>query len=899
MIRSKRSGKRYALFDIEATQPLPEIPLPSHMTGIAVLVRRNGRPVHFWMEALPKSPAFTTQELERKICEKSGNRLLKACIRDELTPRIKVNQLPSITVAVCTRDRTELLSRCLRSLLAMEPSAFGTPVSLEIRVVDNAPATGKTRDLASSLTGVRYAVEPRPGLDFARNRALKEAQGDLLAYVDDDVVVDPGWLTGLMEAWIEHPDAACFTGQVLPYELATEAQIIFEKRGGFRRGFDTVRYGRTLDGHPANPCSAGIFGTGANMAFQRRILKHLNGFDEALDTGPPLPAAGDHDIFYRLIRAGYSIVYKPEFLVFHEHRRGLETLTRQYWNWGLGVMASVDKWGKIDPSQGSKLRYLKRNWFSAHLPELISSLLGQAPVPFYMVVGEIAGAIVGLMGEYSRSVKRIARIRKRFPFHPESGQKLEIRHVHTRDHGRKKSNPINPTNSTNSINPTNRFHMAHFKPWEILHLDLRQGVPELASRAETGGTFVVFWWHSIPLGQHWIAAKQLPMCAAELREYALTAIEPAVASHLLGTSFAASSPNRSSKTHHMDSKTLPKLDRPLQRLESHLSSPAVDTPYPTVSAVVCTKERPEQLKRCLSSLQGLSRKANEIVVVDNAPRSDAARQIVSQFPGIRYLHEPRPGLDVARNGGIDNTSGEIVAFTDDDATVHPDWIARICQGFKDPAVMAVTGLVLPAELETEAQFLFETHWGFGRGYLRKSFGKQFFQRARSRGAPVWEIGAGANMAFRRKVFDKVGLFDERLDVGAAGCSGDSEMWYRILGQGWTCRYEPAAVVYHDHRRDMEALDRQLYHYMRGHVAALLIQFEKHHHRGNLYSLFNSLPWYYAGLTLKGAVNGFSGRERTLHTEIQGCLSGLRFYLFNRRMAPSIPRIKPPFRTGGG
>jgi len=896
MIRSKRPGRRYALFDIEATQPLPEIRLPSHMAGIAVLVRRNGRPVQFWMEALPKSAAFTTQELERKICEKSGHRLLKACIRDELTPRIKVNQLPSITVAVCTRDRTELLSRCLRSLLTMEPSAFGAPVSLEIRVIDNAPTTGKTRDLACSLTGVRYAVEPRPGLDFARNRALREAQGDLVAYIDDDVVVDPGWLTGLMEAWIEHPDAAAFTGQVLPYELATNAQIIFEERGGFRRGFDTVRYGQTLDGHPAYPCSAGIFGTGANMAFQRRILKRLNGFDEALDTGPPLPAAGDHDIFYRLIRAGHSIVYKPEFLVFHEHRRELESLTRQYWNWGLGVMVSVHKWGKIDPSQGSKLRYLKRAWFSAHLRELISSLLGQAPVPFYMVVGEMAGAIVGLMGGYSRSVKRIERIRKKVAYLPKSGEKLETRQADTRDLGRKKANS---TNSTNSTNPTNPFHMARFRPWKILHLDLSHEVPALASGSGLGGIFVVFWRHGIPLGHCWIPAKQLPMYAAELGEHALTVITPTVGRHLLGSSLEASSSNRSPEAYHTDLKTISGLDRPLRRLQERLSAPPASIKDPSVSVVVCTRDRPERLRRCLSSLTRLCRKAHEILVVDNAPRSDATQRVVAEFPDVRYFREPRGGLDAARNSGICHTSGEMVAFTDDDAVVHPDWIVRIQQGFEDPKVMAVTGLVLPAELETEAQYLFETQWGFGRGYLSRSFGKQFLQRARSRGASVWEIGAGANMAFRRKVFDKVGLFDERLDVGAAGCSGDSEMWHRILAQGWTCRYEPTAIVYHYHRRDMEALHHQIYNYMRGHVTALLIQFERHHHWGNLRRLVVSLPWYYAGLTLKGALNGFSGRKRTLLVEILGCLSGLRFYLSNRCTGDSNAGETDPCPAGKG
>ncbi|MFO7985004.1 MAG: glycosyltransferase [Desulfatiglandaceae bacterium] len=415
MIFPKRAGSKYAILDIDVMHPLPSVRIPRHISGVAILIRRKGRPVHFWMQPLPKERTFTTRELGRQISRKSGIPLLKACIREELTPPVKCTCLPSLTVAVCTRDRPRQLARCLQSLLDMEAFAFGIRVPLSILVVDNSPANHGTKTLVASLPDVDYSIESRPGLDFARNRALREAQGDLLAFIDDDVVVDSGWLAGLMEAWVQYPDAAAFTGQVLPYELATPAQIIFEQRGGFRRGFDTVCYGQDLAGHPAYPYNAGVFGTGANVAFKRSVLKQLNGFDEALDTGPPLPAGGDHDIFCRLIRGGYQIVYKPSFLVFHEHRRERKLLLRQYWSWGLGVMALADKWRGKDPSAQPKIRYLIRAWFSEHLSELISALTGRTHVPLYMLLAEMAGGMAGLMGEYARSKRRIERIRRRFP----------------------------------------------------------------------------------------------------------------------------------------------------------------------------------------------------------------------------------------------------------------------------------------------------------------------------------------------------------------------------------------------------------------------------------------------------------------------------------------------------
>ena len=423
--------------------------------------------------------------------------------------------------------------------------------------------------------------------------------------------------------------------------------------------------------------------------------------------------------------------------------------------------------------------------------------------------------------------------------------------------------------------------MTRFKPWKILHLDLNHGIPSLPSEPGFQGFFVVFWWQGIPLGQRWIPAKQIPMRAAELTEHALTVITPAVGGHLVGRCFEEPWSNSHPKGCDMDLKELAALDRPLNTLHEHFLLSLSETEDLSASVLVCTRDRPEQLRRCLTSLQNLSRKPHEILVVDNAPGSDATRLIVEQFPDTRYIREPRPGLDVARNTGIRHSKCEIIAFADDDVTVHPDWILRIQQRFKDPRVMAVTGLVLPAELKTEAQFLFEAHWGFGRGYQPKTFDFRFFERTQRKGTPVWEIGAGANMAFRRKVFQLMGGFDERLDVGAAGCSGDSEMWYRILAQGWVCHYEPTAVVHHYHRREIEDMNQQMYYYMRGHVAALLIQFEKHRHWGNLRRILVSLPWYYAKLAVKGVLNGFSDRHSTLQAEVLGCLSGIKFYLLNK------------------
>ena len=420
--------------------------------------------------------------------------------------------------------------------------------------------------------------------------------------------------------------------------------------------------------------------------------------------------------------------------------------------------------------------------------------------------------------------------------------------------------------------------------WKIQSVDLNQTLPALASDPEYDGIFVTFWWRSIPLGYQEIAADRLPMPASQLANLAVQTITPIVGDRLLHHGFKAALPGVSvvpvEPDLPPDFAALQSLAQPLMQLEQQWQAQVAIAQEP-VSVVICTRDRPEQLAQCLRSLQQLSPTPNEILVIDNAPSSDATRFLMAQFPSVRYVLEPRPGLSVARNTGIHHANSEIIVFTDDDVEVHPDWLTRLRSGFRDPQVMVVTGLMLPAELETEAQVAFHRGaTGFSWECRSLVFDHAYFAAMQPYGAPVWQIGAGASMALRRKVVELVGGFDDRLGAGAAGCSEDSEFWYRVLAAGYSCRYEPTAVIYHYHRREMSGLKSQMYAYMRGHVAALLIQAFQHRHWGNLFRLGVILPEYFARLVVRGLISGFHGRYRTIFVEILGCLSGLAFFLRN-------------------
>jgi GT2 family glycosyltransferase len=232
----------------------------------------------------------------------------------------------------------------------------------------------------------------------------------------------------------------------------------------------------------------------------------------------------------------------------------------------------------------------------------------------------------------------------------------------------------------------------------------------------------------------------------------------------------------------------------------------------TVTVAVCTRDRPEELARCLDSLERAAYEDFEVIVVDNAPSSEATRRLVERRGGrARYVREGRPGLDWARNRAIAEAAGEVIAFTDDDVEVDPGWIRALAAAFAaDETVAAVTGLVLPGELATEAQVLFERYRGFGRGFARRRIAPPAGEPLARRFGAAGDYGTGANMAFRRSLFERIGHFDPALDVGTpTRGGGDLEMFFRVLKAGHVLVYEPRAIVRHRHRRSMEALRAQI------------------------------------------------------------------------------------------
>ena len=262
-------------------------------------------------------------------------------------------------------------------------------------------------------------------------------------------------------------------------------------------------------------------------------------------------------------------------------------------------------------------------------------------------------------------------------------------------------------------------------------------------------------------------------------------------------------------------------------------------PWPLVSVVVATNlARPDALTRCLAALSELDYPRFEVIVVDNRPEPGEAgiRPEWTQEARVRFVPEPRPGASAARNRGLAEAVGEIVAFTDDDTAADRRWLRAMVTRFRTESdVDCVTGMVLPGELETPAQLWFEASGSAFRPYYRRaSFGgtpaSLFTVVDRlaldpTRPRPVYRFagyGTGCNMAVRARVLRELGGFDPALGPGTpAGAGEDLLVFLRLLTAGGRLAYEPAAVVRHWHRRDLAALRRQLRSYGSGFTAMLV------------------------------------------------------------------------------
>lgn len=231
-------------------------------------------------------------------------------------------------MVVPTRDRPEMLSRCLRTLrTALRPDD-------ELIVVDSASRDAARVAAVATEAAATLLRCARPGVDRARNTGWRRAEHDLVLFTDDDVQVDAGWADAFAAACRDHPEAAFVTGWIgVPPGQDPGLQVAVKD-----------------DPEPAvlDRWTRGVLGHSASLAVRRSVLEQVGGFDEALGAGGRFRSAPELDLFDRIFATGAVGRFEPAARAWHDQWRGSEELVRLHWSYGFGTGARLAKLARTD-----------------------------------------------------------------------------------------------------------------------------------------------------------------------------------------------------------------------------------------------------------------------------------------------------------------------------------------------------------------------------------------------------------------------------------------------------------------------------------------------------------------------------------------------------------------------
>ncbi|GAA0806232.1 hypothetical protein Sya03_38070 [Spirilliplanes yamanashiensis] len=426
-------------------------------------------------------------------------------------------------------------------------------------------------------------------------------------------------------------------------------------------------------------------------------------------------------------------------------------------------------------------------------------------------------------------------------------------------------------------------------PAVVRDIELTGAVPSIPAVAGDGRrveqAWILFRWFSEPLGATLLDVPATGLTGADLIAAAEAEVGDALAERLAAAG--------------------------LDRVTTEAQTPATESAFlarrrevladaPPITVVICTRERPGDLARCLDSLLRQEYPRFSVLVVDNAPTTEATSEVVhaaARRGPVRYLREPQPGLSFARNAAVAAAPGEILAWIDDDEVADPHWLAEVARALADhPEADVVSGVIVPAELETRAQVWFEQFGGHskGRGFRPDTFSPAT-AHIQSPLYPLPPFGTGANMTFRPGVIEKIGGWDVALGAGTPAMgSEDTLAFTQVLLGGGTIVYQPTAVTWHYHRRDMAGLHKQMVGYGCGLTAAYTSLLLKK--PSLIFKLLALAP-----TALRDLTGSDSLRVSTLQADFprellganrRGMLRGPRAYLRGRRAAKAAARAKP-------
>jgi O-antigen biosynthesis protein len=696
---------------------------------------------------------------------------------------------PQVTVVICayTERRWDMVQGAVDSVLQQEIAPDQV-----VLVIDHNPALlQRARGAYPQLTVV--ANHGPRGMSGARNTGVSQARGDVIAFLDDDAVAEPDWLARML---VHYDDSRVLAvgGSAVPDGPDARPRW-------FPPEFDWV-VGCSFIGQPSQAAPVRNL-IGCNMSFRRDALDEAGSFDPALGRVGGVPVGCEETelcIRLRQRRPDGVVLYEPAARVRHH-------VSDDRWTWTYfrhrcfsegRSKAVVARLVGSDAGLSTEREYTRKVLPRGVRRGLLEIRAGRDLGGLLRSAAIVAGLAITATGYLS------CRVDRRRPGASAANSAIPSVKDSTRDAVTRPH--LGP--------PTGRRTVPG--PVRVLSVELADGVPAVAAdggRYETAQVLVRL--HGQPVGVIRVALPADGLTADQHAAAIYQELAEPVSRHLKQDGLAQVA---ALSTEGLGWVVPCAVRRPL---------PAT---APPVTVVVPTCGRPDILRRSIDALTSLDYPNYELLVIDNKPHLPATAETVATYaasdPRVRYLAEPRPGVSHARNRGLAAAAGEIVAFADDDVLVEPGWLTALVAGFIDDQVAGVTGMVLASELETPPQLWIEQYGGFGKGCARRRFERSGFdmeegdecQRVAAVQRSLYPyspgiFGSGANMAFRTGIARRLGGFDPRLGSGVATRSGeDIDLLLRVILDGKAIMYEPAAVVWHRHKRDRRALRRTMYAY---------------------------------------------------------------------------------------
>ncbi|MBF9036421.1 glycosyltransferase [Rhodobacterales bacterium HKCCE2091] len=858
----------------------------SRFARARVLMRWRGQPVG-WIDVPIVNGRIDRAALGRGAVDRVFDRVLHEVLANALLssqagapidtllrlPRAETpGPKPTVTVAICTRDRVDDMRRCLAHVAALDPAPD------EVVVVDNASTTDGLERLVEELNAagrgpaIRHVREHRPGLDWARNRAVIEARSEIIAFTDDDTAVEPDWIGAIRDAFAEEPDLAAMTGLVIPYEIETEAQAMFEFNTGFDRGVKRRRH-HFPGGHGLRwqDFGTGELGAGANMAFRRSVFADVGPFDPALDVGTPSNGGGDVEMFLRVIAKGFPFAYEPRALIRHRHRRNREQLKRQIRDNGSFYIVMQKAWRDYPLNRWQILR-ISAYWAVFGITRrMIAGLLYPRRISPDIHVGELIASF------------RAPRLWKASRARAEEVQ---------REHGPQEAFDIAPAPARATPGAAPDVIGVHLVDLSAFH------APETLSHHARNRVF--FLHRGRAVGHVDLSNGYAPVSARRLADAAVSALTPRL---LALSERMAGDPDREKAGKAAARTAFARFlaeDGAAGTAPEDAAEAELDPAVP-VSVVVIAGGRPDQLSETLRSVTAQETgRAVEVVVVDTDPASGRSASVAAGFPGVSVVEEPRDNLAHARNTGFAAATGEIVVMVQEDVIAPPGWLEHLMAPFARQDVACVTGNTLPAAMETAEQIAFERFRveKLGRRYQRREADRDKLEETPLRAVRTWEFGPTAHFAVRAAVPREpdIGPMESELAPAASSGTGGGEDYfiYKIITAGGTVLYEPTAWLRHDHRPTRAQLRRDIRDHGRSFIAGQVATLARHRDLRALRLLVIGLPAYHLRLVFLRLIGRRSYPLDLSWQEFLGNLSGYAALVRPRggRADPIPPRAGP-------